>query len=357
MKDNYFIIPCGGSGTRLWPLSRKNRPKQLLPFLNNKSLLEQTIDRIKPLAKSLQNIGVVTCQEQAHLITQTIGDKVGILLAEPTPRNTGPAILYSCLEIAKKSPEAVVSFLAADHFIPETKKFCSYLQKAINFAESHDKIVTLGLMPTYPATGYGYIQAKTSGKLRSSPFLLAGQPYDVKKFHEKPDRQKAMEYLKQGDIFWNLSMFVGKVSVFINEYKAHAPEIYQAVSSYVSTGLGYEQAPSVSIDYAIMEKSENITIIPCDFAWNDIGNLDVFLSIEQQHEGRMPQKATSHQVINISGKNNIAKTSKKVVTFIGVDNLCLIEDGDVILVAKRDEVEKVKEVHKKLYEKRLEELL
>jgi mannose-1-phosphate guanylyltransferase len=326
MKNVYFITLCGGIGTRLWPLSRKDRPKQLLPFIENKSLLKQTIDRIAKNCDK-KNIGVITSQNQAALIKKEIGNDVGIFLQEPTPRNTGPAILHSCLEIEKRDDNSIVVFLPADHFIPDTEKYWFYLQKAIDYASNNNKIVTLGLMPTDPATGYGYIQAGSSG------LPQAGTVYDVKKFHEKPNIENAKKYMSQGDMFWNLGMFVGKTSVFINEFKRHAPEIVDKIEDYAN-------APSLSIDYAVMEKSKNISVIPCDFEWNDVGNLDIFLSIQQKHE------ISETKIISIDSENNIVKSNKKVVAFIGVNNLCLVEDGDVIVVVRRDQVEKVAQLSK-----------
>jgi len=348
MKVNnvYFIILCGGSGTRLWPLSRKNRPKQLLPFLNNKCLLEQTIDRITTIAKSKNHIGIITTQEQRSLIPETICNKIGFTLAEPTPQNTGPAILYSCLDIEKKDEKAIAVFLAADHFIPDTKQYCKYLQKAIEYATITKKIVTLGLMPTFPATGYGYIQAATATHVK------AGIPYKVAKFHEKPDLEKAQEYVNRGDMFWNLGMFVGQVSSFLEEYNIHAPKMLSDVSDHVLIGKNYANAPSLSIDYALMEKSENISVIPCDFEWNDVGNLDLFLNIQQKN-----CECKQEKIISINGQNNIAKTKKKLVSFIGVDDLCVIEDEDVIVVAKRNEIERVKEILPVIKKEKIDTLL
>jgi len=344
MKNVYFVILCGGNGRRLWPLSRKNRPKPLLAFLHNKSLLAATIDRIMPITQSKEYIGLITTHEQKSLLTKEITDRVGFILTEPIARNTGPAVLYSCLEIEKKDPNALIVFLSADHFIPETEKFCSYLEKAIQQAEIHKKIVTLGLMPTHPATGYGYIQA-------AGRDVQAGTAYCVQKFHEKPNQNKAEQYLEQGNMFWNLGMFIGPVDTFLQQYEQHAPEMVVCVSTYHQTNQGYEAAPALSIDYAIMEKSKSIMVIPCDFTWNDVGNLETFLSIQQKHDTTQKTK-----IITIDGKNNIAQTSKKLVSFIGVDNLCVIEDGDVIVVARRDEIEKVSQVQA-IVEKGFKELV
>jgi len=334
--STYFLILCGGSGTRLWPLSRKDRPKQLLPFINDKTLLEQTIDRITPLTKNKTQIGIVTIKEQVNLMPEKIKSKIGFIIEEPVPRNTGPAILYSCLEIEKKDPNATVVILPADPFIPDESTYRNYLAKAIDYATTNKKIVTLGLMPTKPATGYGYIQALTKSTIK------AGTAYAVQKFHEKPDKEQAQAYLEQKNMFWNLGMFVGQVSAFIQEYSQHAPEITSCMLNYQQTGENYEQAPNISIDYAIMEKSNNIVVMPSDFEWSDVGNLDTFLTLQKKHSKKQKQEA-----ISINSKNNIAQTSKKIVAFIGVQDLCVIEDGDVLLISKRDEIEKVKDIQNK----------
>ncbi len=336
-KDIYFVILCGGSGTRLWPLSRKYRPKQLLPFIDNKSLLEQTIDRVASIAQSKKNILLVTTEDQAKLISKKIIDKVGKIIKEPAQRNTGPAILYSALKIESKYNNCTVVVLPADHYIPDTKTYCSYLQKAINNSQKKETIVTMGLMPTYPATGYGYIQA-----IINNNKLTAGRDYKVKKFHEKPNIEKAKEYFVQKEMFWNLGMFISKISVLIDEYKNLSPEIYNKISNK------YEDTPNISIDYAIMEKSNKISVIPCDFEWNDVGNLETYLSIQQKHNKNNTNKSCN--IININSKNNIVHVhaNKKIVSFVGIDNICVIEDDDVILIAKRNEIERVKEVQKKL---------
>lgn len=192
-------------------------------------------------------------------------------------------------------------------------------------------------MPTHPAIGYGYIQADSKNQIK------AGNTYAIKTFHEKPNIKRATKYLKQGNMFWNLGMFVGKTTTFLREYKACSPKMYETVSNFYKTKQNYEKATSLSIDYAVMEKSKNIFVVPCDFEWNDVGNLETFLSIQKKHSTK-----TDQQIINIDSKNNIAKTSKKLVAFVGIDDLCVIEDDNVILVVKRNDVEKVKEIQTKL---------
>ncbi len=277
-----------------------------------------------------------------------------MVIKEPIGRNTAPAILYSCLEISKLEKDAVIVFLPADSFVVEEDKYRTYLKTAIEYASKTEKIVTLGVMPTKPATGYGYIQAECD----TTHNIDCGKPYNVFKFHEKPDLSLAQGYIKQHDMFWNISVFVGKVSVFLKEFKEHAPDIFDEVQNIVNLGHGYEKIKNISVDYALMEKSKNVVVLPCDFEWSDVGNLDVFLSLQEKL-----YKNTDFKVININSKNNLVQLSnqvsnkKKIVAFLGIENVCLIEDEDVILVAKRDEVEKVKKVLVKLKEESLEEFL
>ena len=325
MQNVYFITLCGGSGTRLWPLSTKKRPKQLIPFINNKTLLEDTIDRISHISDK-KHIGICTTKEQSKLIPNYIKEKIGFVIEEPVPKNTGPAILYSCFEILKKDKNSISVFLASDHYIPGTEKYCSYLKKAIEHAQTTSNIINLGLVPKFSSTGYGYIQV-------DSKKINSGEIYPVKKFHEKPNTYEAEQYVKQKNMLWNISMFVGKTNSFIREFQFHTPKIYFSIKNNA-----YENSPKTSIDYAIMEKSKNISVLPCDFEWSDVGNLKTFLEIQQKH-----QKESS-QIINIDSKNNSVKSNKKIVTFIGVDNLCIVETDDTILISKIDLVERVKEV-------------
>jgi mannose-1-phosphate guanylyltransferase len=348
MKNTNFVILSGGGGERLWPLSRKNKPKQFIPFLGEKSLLEQTIERISPLVKNENKIGVITNKKQVAQVLQATSRKLDFVLDEPAARNTGPAILYSCFELAKKDKDAVVIFLPADSYVHQCEKYIAYLQKAIEYASQNEKIVTLGVMPTKPATGYGYIQA-------CSQKINCGQVYDVFKFHEKPKKKLAEKYMHQGNMFWNIGVFVAKVSVFLNEFESCAAELFYSVQNYLNKKITYEEIEKISVDYAVMEQSRNVVILPCDFDWTDVGNLDVFLTLQNQY------KKENTKVINVDGQRNLIQLSRssknKLVAFIGVSDLCVVEDDDVILVARRDEVEKVKQLLPKIKENKLQELL
>jgi mannose-1-phosphate guanylyltransferase len=340
----YIVILCGGSGTRLWPLSRRNNPKHLIPFINGKSLLDQTVERVCQIDFTNKKIVLSTTKQQLKLIPQNLKEQC-LVIPEPKQRNTGPAILYCCMKIKKIEPEAIIAFLPADPFIPETKKYLTTMNSTIAEAATNKKIVTLGLVPKHPATGYGYIQGQKSS---SKTIFSCNSAYDVAKFHEKPNLKTAKNYMQRDDMFWNLGTFIGQVDVFIKEYSTHAPEMFKTVEQQIENGKGYDQSASISIDYAVMEKSKKIQVVPCDFEWDDVGTLTSFLSIQQQHEDSF------NEIINIDGSGNMAKTTKKIVSFVGVNNLCLVETEDSIVVVNKVNIEKVREVPLQLKKKQLD---
>ncbi len=342
MKKIYVGILAGGNGERLWPLSKKERPKQLLPFLNNQSLLSQTVDRVSMLTGSQENIFVITSDHQKDIIAKEVVGKIGDIVVEPCARNTGPAILLLAEKIKQKDPEGVLVVLPADHFIPDTKKCNSALQEGISYVAEHGVIATFGLMPTYGATGYGYIQADAHERVQ------LGRYYPVKKFHEKPDKKRAEEYLCQDDMFWNIGIFAGKVSTFIQEFKSCEPLMYDAMQKYLQGVCDYADIPSISIDYAIMEKTKNSVIFTTDFEWYDVGNLNIFLQLQRRFSSE------KKQLFEIEAQNNICSSNKKVVACIGVDSLCIVETDDVLLIASRDKVEQVKMILQKVKEQNID---
>ncbi|MFC1894701.1 mannose-1-phosphate guanylyltransferase [Candidatus Dependentiae bacterium] len=350
MKNAYMMILSGGRGERLWPLSRKRRPKQFLPFLDERTLLEHTIDRVFCIAEKRENIGVVTTVEQKELVSGLLSKKIGFIVDEPVSRNTAPAILYTCFKLSNDEQDPVVAFLPADSFVIQNDKYAYFLKSAIDYASWNNKIVTLGVMPTNPSTAYGYIQAdcKWDDKIDCGKF------YNVFKFHEKPSIDLAKKYMQHGNMFWNISVFVARVSVLLKEFKQHAPELFCSMKQFLNGEKEYSELNNISIDYAVMEKSQNIIIIPCDFEWSDVGNLNVFLSLQKKLS-----KKDSVKVINIDCDGNLAQidnkifSKEKVVAFIGVSDLCLIEQDDVVLISKRNQSDKVKEVLAKIKEQEL----
>ncbi|MCL4229787.1 mannose-1-phosphate guanylyltransferase [Candidatus Dependentiae bacterium] len=328
-KNVYAVILAGGSGERLWPLSRLQFPKQLLSLEEQKTFLDQAIERVSTFIPT-SHIMVNTTRNHAERISHAVGDRVSDIIIEPGARNTGPAILYCCLRLHQKDPDAVVVFLPADHYIPVSTKFVEFLEHAITYAMHHDRMVLLGLQPRYPATGYGYIEY--------DPVLVSkyNGVVPVKKFHEKPAYDVAQAYVTAGNMLWNAGIFCAKVSVFLDEFRIHAPEMYQGVSNSLHDIDCYHQVMSESVDYAIMEKSGRISVLPADFPWCDIGNVEIFLSLKEQ------KRSTSRRVIAYESQNSLVDVPDRLVALVGVDDLCVVDTGEILLVAKRQEAEKVK---------------
>jgi mannose-1-phosphate guanylyltransferase/mannose-6-phosphate isomerase len=335
-QNNYVVILAGGKGERLWPLSRQLRPKQLLSFQDGKSLLEHTIDRVADVVDT-SRIWVVTNADQRQSIEDLIGHDVGHIIAEPTGRNTGPAILYSCLSIIQEDPDACIAFLPADHAIEPKEDFKYELQRMFEHTSNCDDIALMGLHPTYPATGYGYIEY--AGNRSDSD-----APHRIVKFHEKPSKDVALFYCTSRHMLWNLGIFCARAQVFIDEFAVRAPDMYEIVCRAADDVSLYENVPSVSVDYAIMEKSDRTVVFPVQFAWSDVGNLDIFLSLKGNDDG------ASH-IVSVDSKDNLIEVSDRLVALVGVDDLCVVQTEDVLLIAKRSEVEKVKHIVQKLQHK------
>jgi mannose-1-phosphate guanylyltransferase len=343
-KDLYIVIMAGGQGTRLWPLSRKKLPKQLLPFHESSTLLDLTVDRIKDLVEP-EHRWIVTTQDYKTLIEQQLGNSVGTVLAEPSTQNTGPAILYTCLEIYKHNPHASVIFLPADHFIEQHDVFTKDLAQAVEYATSHKAITLLGLHPTEAATGYGYIEYETSQTSRI---------HKIKQFHEKPDKETAAQYITNPHMLWNIGIFCGTVQTFLEQYKQHAPELTEQVNEFMEHKRDYFDITNISVDHAIMEKSNDIYVLPVNFSWSDVGNLATFLEL---------QKSDKNNIVSLKSHDNFTYVdqdgahTKKIITLIGVDNLCIVDTPDALLIARKDTVEDVKLLQAELRKLKLDDYL
>ena len=338
----YGVVLAGGVGERLWPLSRQHKPKQFLRVGSNKTLLEQSLDRLAPV---VDHSWIVTSQKHVVLVHEYVGNMIDHVVVEPEGRNTAPAILYSCLQLYKNDPEAVMLFVPADPFIPETDyaKFQDMILRAALFAQQHNDIVLLGVKPTYPATGYGYIQYEQEA--------IFAPIFKINQFHEKPSLKLAQNYIKNPSMLWNIGMFCAKVSVFIEQYKRWVPELYNQVEEFMDGVRPYHEVESISIDYAIMERSANVYVLPVDFSWCDVGNVDVFMSLHNKFD------VNKSKTIQIDAKSNLVSVPNKLVALIGVDDLCVIETDDALLITKRSQAEKVREIVKELKEKKQTEYL
>lgn len=329
------VIMAGGKGERFWPLSREKFPKQLLSLTGKKSLLQETVERIQPLIPP-RDILVVTRRPLARVIVRQLPQVPRKnIISEPVGRNTGPCIGLATKKIKE---DAIMVVLPADHIIKPRGKFLDTLKKAIAFAGEKDSLITIGVKPTYPATGYGYIEAGNKEK---------HQVFRVRRFVEKPDKKKAEKFLKTGRFFWNSGMFVWKKSVILEAIRKYMPSLYQRLQMISSKNINrlYPKLPNISIDYGIMEKANNSLVIPADFFWEDLGSwesLDKFLLRDRK------KNAITGRVSVMDTGNCIMVNKKGLLSTIGVSNLIIVSTDDVTLVFPKGKGQQVKKLVEKL---------
>lgn len=333
------IILCGGSGTRLWPISRTLLPKQFVKLFSNKSLFQLTVERNSKLCKSQF---IVSNSEQYFLALDQLEEldkSNNNYLLEPIGRNTAPAIALACMSLEY---DEIVLVTPSDHLIKDEKEYEKVLKKAKEFAKDN-KLVTFGITPTFAETGFGYIETLNE--------------FDVKAFHEKPDFDTATSYLKAGNYYWNSGMFCFKAGVFLDELEKYSPEIYnQSLNAFNNANkneiirIKHEDMmaiPEDSIDYAVMEKSDIVKVIPSNIDWNDVGSFDaLFEELPKDKNGNT--KNDNH--ISIDSKNNLVYGSERKIATIDVEDLIIIDTGDALLVSKKGSSQKVKKVVEKLKE-------
>lgn len=328
------IILAGGGGTRLFPLSRASFPKQFLKIGKKHSLLGQTLIRFLPLVKA-NDIVVVTNNEYFHHVkTELIecGVNDAHILLEPTGKNTAPAIALAaryCIDELGADPNEVMVITPSDHIIYPNSEFIKNVHSALDMAKEN-RIITFGIKPDKPETGYGYIQAGAN--------ISAG--YTVESFKEKPDIEMAKKYLDAGNFYWNSGMFVFSIDCILKEFCTYQPAIYELASLGFSEMLRrFEEMPTISIDYAVAEKSNNVVIIPLKASWNDIGSWDAIHEVlEKDDQGN----AVIGDCIPIECANTLMLGQNRLIAGIGLEDLLVVETDDVIVVAKKGESQKVK---------------
>lgn len=337
------VILAGGKGERFWPLSRKHRPKQFLSLDGSgKSLLQATADRLLPLAGGWEKLWVVTSAQLALGVQEQLPHlPIENLLAEPEGRDTAPAVAWTTLEIAKRYGEdTVVGFFPADPWIGDQVRFQQTLRAATQLAASSEEaIATLGVKPTYPSTGYGYIeQGEQTGTFGEFPV------YRVNRFTEKPDRQTAEAFLATGRFSWNSGMFIFRAGVVLQELRTHAPEIITPLEEQGSTA--YPQLPKTSIDYALMEKTKLAYVLPADFGWDDLGDWN---AIERLLKGdALNVELANHVGLDTKGTLLYATNDEDVIVTIGLEDVVIVRDGNVTLIVKKDRTQEIKQVLKTL---------
>lgn len=326
-KENlYCLVLAGGRGTRLWPLSRESMPKQFLGISGDDSLLLGTLKRAARLVAP-ENIRVVLEEKQLPLIKESLrstdfSEKIKII-TEPVGRNTAPAILLGTLEIASEDKDAVITVFPSDHVVGDDENFRDHVQRAVSLAE-YDYIVSFGITPSAPETGYGYIEG-------GEPLRDGG--LRIKRFVEKPDVETASEYLLSGNFFWNSGMFVFRARSMIEEYSTLCPEVYAPIHGTFHKGIDgdvYAGVPSVPVDRAVMEKTSRGAVIPSSFSWSDIGSWRLFYEFfPKDSEGNVPEG----DVILKGTEDSLVKSSSRLVCVAGLRNVAVIETQDAVFVS------------------------
>lgn len=348
----HAVILAGGTGSRLWPLSRQHLPKQFLSLDGDASLLQTTIDRLSPVIKA-ENILIVT--QEAH----AKGEAYHALLPyrtlfEPVGRNTAPAIALAAACLMADGADPIMVVLPADHIIKDAARFRDHLNIAIKAAEN-GRLITFGIQPTRPDTGFGYIKAhrgSAADKEAPSGTCDTSEVYTVERFTEKPDHATAEHFLKQGDYYWNSGMFVWRASVILAEIQRHLPAVHQIAQTILEesrAGRSFQQAveehfaamPSISIDYGVLEKSDRVSLIPCDIGWNDVGSWHAVHEISAKDGNG---NTLQGNVIALGCHNSLIRAEKRLVAAIGVEDLCVIETTDAVLISKSDQTQRVREV-------------
>ena len=350
------VILSGGSGTRLWPLSRAMYPKQLLPLAGKGTMLQETVSRLA----SMIDIGPVFCvcnEEHRFLVAEQlrqVTDSVGGIILEPVGRNTAPAVAVAAMQVRKQFPDAVMLVLPADHVIRDVDAFAAAVAVGTAAAEQ-GALVTFGVVPDAPETGYGYIRAADAGTGSDLPDGVM----PVAEFVEKPDRETAEGYVASGNYFWNSGMFLFRADRYLEELEIHAPAIFEASGAALeqaATDLdflrlergSFEACPSDSIDYAVMERTSRAAVVPLDAGWNDVGAWSALWGVESRDDDGNVRKGDV-LVQNVTG--SYIHSTSRLVAAVGLDDCVVVETSDAVLVASKDRVQDVKAIVQELKER------
>ena len=346
--SNHLVIMAGGVGSRFWPMSTTEKPKQFIDVMGiGKSLLQMTVERFKGIVDS-HNVWVVTNQKYAETVSQQLPDMPrDHILCEPCRRNTAPCIAYVSWRIKSRDPKANIVVSPSDHVVMDVTVFSRVIGDCLRFTADTDAIVTLGMKPTRPETGYGYIQADlSSSSLRNKSI------FRVDSFREKPDLQTAEQYISQKNYFWNAGIFIWNVSTIVNAFRIYQPQMAKLFESLLPVyGTDKEQAEidrlfpeceNISVDYAIMEKAEEIFVCPSDFGWSDLGTWG---SLQQQSKRDLYGNACIGPDIKVFETHNciVHTTQEKKVVIQGLDGYIVAENDDTLLICKLSEEQRIKQ--------------
>lgn len=346
----FAVILAGGTGTRFWPLSRRKTPKQFLPVISEKTMIEETAERLTPLV-SPENLITISSHEQADTIKNLLPSiPEDNILIEPQGKNTAPSLLLATAYIFIRNPEAVVAALPSDHLITDPSRFLKKLEAGAEAALAEDALITFGIPPTYPATGYGYIQFSQDSFLEMNDERF----FAVREFKEKPDLSLAKRFLASGDCYWNSGMFLWKAETFARKIEQYAPalfsfwtDILQALLKKDTGGLAriFHEIPSLSIDYALMEKACGVRMCEGCFGWSDVGSWTALGDIWEKDEGG---NASRGEVLILDTHGCQVFNPGRLTALIGLKDLIVVDTEDALLICHRDHDQKVKEIVEEL---------
>jgi mannose-1-phosphate guanylyltransferase len=344
--DFYAVIMAGGVGSRFWPLSRKKTPKQFLPIISKKSMIEETVHRLTPLFHD-SKILTISNADQAQTIQALLPQlPENNILIEPQGKNTAPSLLLATASIYLNNPSAVIAVLPADHLISDPDIFLKKLSAGAQLASQSPDLVTFGIPPTLPATGYGYIQFSQDKPIS----VLDENFYSVQEFKEKPDYEQAVHFLKEGNYFWNSGMFLWQAKTFAEKLEQHSPSLYtywlkilEALKEKNGEKISeiFAEIPSISIDYALMEKASGVRMCEGSFGWSDVGSWSALSEIWERDD-----QANTHrgQHLSLNAHNCIVYNPDKFTALIDVQDIIVVNTGDALLVCHKDSDQKVKEL-------------
>jgi mannose-1-phosphate guanylyltransferase len=342
----YATILAGGSGTRFWPVSRATIPKQFLVLQGTQSLLQATVSRITPLVPASHIYVVTAVHLQAQTLTQVPEVPAANILSEPVGRNTAAAVGLAAWHLMTVDPEALMVVLPADHAIADRVAFCESLQQAALAAQHANVLMTLGVQPTYPATGYGYMQVGDSLALPSAP--LARQ---VTQFTEKPLAEVAAQFLASGQYLWNCGIFVWRVATIVEEIRSHMPALWQQLTVYMHAAqanaaaevlhTSYAQLPNVPIDIGVLEKSTRVGVLPVTWGWSDVGSWRALADLHP-HDSAGNTVVGQHIARDATGL--IVYSPTRLVATIGVSDVIIVQTDDVLLICAKDRDQEVREM-------------
>ncbi len=356
-KGNYYaVIMAGGVGSRFWPVSKAQNPKQFQDMMGiGETLLQLTYNRLAAIVEP-QNILILTNVAYKELVLEQIpGINEEQILMEPAMRNTAPCILLAALKIKKKDPDAVMLIAPSDHWIEDKEAFLQNVDQAFQAAEEKDILVTLGIKPTFPNTGYGYIKYEAQEKNEGGLELQK-----VEKFVEKPTLRNAKKYLQEGNYVWNSGIFIWKASYIVNSFSQYCPEMLELFAkgeeklnepdegSFIEEV--YPKAQNISIDYAILEKSNQVYVIPATFDWDDLGTWGALYSKLAKDEFK--NAVVNAQLVPRDSKNNVVYTKDyKIVILDGLEDYIVVDDEDVLLIVPKKKEQEIKEIRAAAVEK------